>query len=108
MQRTDLKNVRVGKKAAAGFHIRCGCKDGQATMSHHGTMHQAAELFIPHPVVQFSPSSPAKDCLGTASKAGASHQPSQINFKSKCAACAIALLCKSFCQKLPLELLDIS
>lgn len=57
-------------------------------------MHQAAGLFIPHPVVQFSPSSPAEDCLGTASKAGATYQPTLINFRRKCAR-AIALLCYS-------------
>lgn len=64
-------------------------------MSHCGTARQAAGLSVPQPVVQFSPSSRAKGCLGTARKAGAAHPLTLINFRRK-RACAVALLCYIF------------
>lgn len=65
MQKTDLKTSEWGKSHAQG--------------STSDVVYLAAGLLIPHPVIQFSPSSPAKDCLETASRAEAAHQLSAIN-----------------------------
>jgi len=42
------------------------------------SLHRAGGLFIPHPVVQVSLSGPAKNFLGTASKAEATNQSNLI------------------------------
>lgn len=78
MQKTDLKTSEWGKSHAQGSTSDVQ-QDGKATMSRHGVVYLAAGLLTPHPVIQFSPSSPAKDCLETASRAEAAHQLSAIN-----------------------------